>query len=817
MIEERIFTISISKAPSLTSTNWIKEELTWSQLLLRFSNSKQTGETIKEYSELCRTNKNKATRIKDVGGFVGGALDSTRRTKKTVVARSLITIDIDNPSENIIPQLKENVKGYTWAIYSTHKHTKESPRYRLVVPLKEDVPAQEYPVIAEKASRLLGANFMDMLDPSTFQAERLMFWPSHPKDATPVFESNEGALYDAKADVLNKAANEGNSADVELRVDISTGEVKESDIRSKIESIADPLKKPGIIGAFCRAYCPIDKAIMLFLDEVYIYSGINRRYNLIGADSTGGLVIYGEGRFAYSNHSNKDPACDGHLHNAFDLVRIHLFGNDEKAFKKMLEFAGKDKKTKKLMLEEEMSEFIPEPEPELPPFLVRTKRGIVINPNLLASYFKEGNIYFITRSGNGVKDISFWVYDKIYLLSSHHDIRNILSKYVEDETPGIVRTSAIDDAFKQTIYNAPVCDLNDFDSDENVVVFKNGIYHLDTGELTPHTPDYLGTIMLPTIWKPKEAEAMVFEKYLDDLTAGDEEKKLLLKEYMGVVLTNIPGYMYKKSLFLVGRGNSGKTQLLNLITMLVGEHNTANVDLQILEKRFGTSYIFMKRLVCSGDMSFAALPELKIFKQLVGGDTVFMEHKGAQGFFWMFRGLLWFNMNDTPSFGGDHGKHVFDRILLVKAPNSVPKEKQDKKLLSKMYRERNMIIPECLALAAKTVKRGYKFTIPKAMKTDLYEFEMDTSSVKRCAALNFERTGKLTKGMILYRFYLDFCVDNGIKNTCSQKQFVRELADFYGVLTEELIVHKRDGNYLDVANTAESKANMWQEVDEKEW
>ena len=67
------------------------------------------------------------------------------------------------------------------------------------------------------------------------------------------------------------------------------------------------------------------------------------------------MVIY-EGKFAYSHHAT-DPAC-GKLLNAFDIVRIHKFGEqDDKAeegtdsgklpsFKAMSDFAVSDEQVK---------------------------------------------------------------------------------------------------------------------------------------------------------------------------------------------------------------------------------------------------------------------------------------------------------------------------------------------------------------------------------------------------------------------------------------------------------------------------------------
>lgn len=123
---------------------------------------------------------------------------------------------------------------------------------------------------------------------------------------------------------------------------------------------ADPLCKEGVIGAFCRTYS-IEEAVFVFLSDVYQPSAMQGRYDYIPADSYAGVVIY-EGKFAYSHHAT-DPVC-GKLMNAFDMVRIHKFGElDVKAsedmeasklpfFKVMSEFVVKDERVKETIAAE---------------------------------------------------------------------------------------------------------------------------------------------------------------------------------------------------------------------------------------------------------------------------------------------------------------------------------------------------------------------------------------------------------------------------------------------------------------------------------
>ena len=89
----------------------------------------------------------------------------------------------------------------------------------------------------------------------------------------------------------------------------------------------DPTTKEGVIGAFCRVYTIYD-AIDKFLPGAYeSVAGSDDRMTFAGGSTAGGAIIYQEGTFLYSHHAT-DPTS-GKLCNAFDLVRLHLYGEED--------------------------------------------------------------------------------------------------------------------------------------------------------------------------------------------------------------------------------------------------------------------------------------------------------------------------------------------------------------------------------------------------------------------------------------------------------------------------------------------------------
>ncbi len=300
--------LAVATGRSRFEKEWKNKELPWSELVRKLSQTTRTRETLAEYGAMPKTEQDE---LKDVGAFVGGLLKGGRRTAQAVAWRQIITLDADFAS----PDLWDTfvlLNDYACAVYSTHKHQPERPRLRFVIPLARAVNPDEYQAVARKIAEGLG---MDYFDDTTYQPHRLMYWPSTSADAEFFFQLQDGPWLDPDR-VL---AQYQNWEDQSQWPESSRTREKR---KKTAEQQGDPLAKPGVVGAFCRTY-PIQDAIEKFLPDIYEACDVPGRYTYLPGSSAGGLVIY-ENRFAYSHHGT-DP-IGGQLVNAFDMVRLHKFG-----------------------------------------------------------------------------------------------------------------------------------------------------------------------------------------------------------------------------------------------------------------------------------------------------------------------------------------------------------------------------------------------------------------------------------------------------------------------------------------------------------
>lgn len=338
--------MKIAVGNSRMDKKWKNRDIAWDDFINAVRTTKHTTETVSEFRKMSRARQDS---IKDVGGFVGGALREGKRRNGSVLCRSLLTLDMDYAKPGTWDQI-ESIHDWRCCAYSTHKHTPDKPRLRLIIPLSREVTEDEYPALGRMVAKEIG---IDLFDDTTYEASRLMYWPSTPSDGEFVFREKDGEMLDPDV-YLTKYAD---WRDTSLwPVSSRQSEV----VRHQITRQVDPLTKDGVIGAFCRAYS-IEEAVEVFLPDIYEPSAMNGRFDYIPADSSAGLVVYDD-KFAFSHHAT-DPAC-GKLLNAFDLVRIHRFRDlDEKtaddtspgklpSFRAMSDLAVKDERVKEQFAEE---------------------------------------------------------------------------------------------------------------------------------------------------------------------------------------------------------------------------------------------------------------------------------------------------------------------------------------------------------------------------------------------------------------------------------------------------------------------------------
>lgn len=409
----------------------------------------------------------------------------------------------------------------------------------------------------------------------------------------------------------------------------------------------------------------------------------------------------------------------------------------------------------------------------------------VICPEL-AEYIHNNLHYFFIESTTDNKVLKYIYEDGYYKQITDTKLKSTIKKFIPKR---LIKSQLIDEVFKLLTTDddcyVTVAKLN---RDINIINFKDGLYHFDTGELTPHTPEYYSTIQINCnypreIKKPKTG---YFDNYINTLTSGNQSEIKLLLQFGGVSISNIPGYYMKAGLFLIGLSDTGKSKYIELVNNIVGEKNTTTIDFTDLEKPFHAIKLLGKRLASFADMSIMKTKSISRFKMITGGDTITDCFKGRDLVDFKFLGTLLFSGNEMPKWAYDKGEYIFKRMIFIEPKNVIPEEQQDKELLKKLLDEKEYIISLFLEGARQVIANGYKYDIPPSCLESRKKYRLDNDSVLSFINECMERVIRepertdLTTGQI-YELYVKWCKYNNNESE-SIKSFASIMKKHLGII-----------------------------------
>jgi len=535
----------ISTGKSRSDTKWRPQYLTWEEFTDRLKKPRRTAETVSQYWQ--SPDKDRG-RIKDGPGFVAGFVRDGRRKRQNIDSRSMVTLDADSAGPGFLDSAALALAGAAYAIYSTHSHRPGSAagKYRLIVPLDREATPDEYAAISRRIAAEVG---MENFDRTTFEAHRLMYFPSCSKDADPVYIEGRG-------DPLSADLVLGSYADWH-DVGQWPRHGQERQIKAASGPAADPASKQGVVGLFCRAY-GIEEGIDTFLAEVYAPGGIQGRYSYTGGESVNGLQVWPDQGLAYS-HQDSDPAATGHAYNIFDLVRVHKFGAMDENVKAlegaklpsylaMRAWAADLPEVKRLRLAELEADFDAAPVEAADPDA--WKAELVLNPKTALPWPTPKNIRLILENGEFAGALAYDVFKGVEILKK--DIPG-LRRASEDNAPCGQWRGCDDAILRQYLGERYGVKGREAIMDAFTTVTRKNAYH--------PIKDYLRGL----VWDGQErAETCL----IDYLGAEDTEytrqaaRKMLLA---AVCRIYAPGTKFDQMLVLIGPQECGKSEFLERI------------------------------------------------------------------------------------------------------------------------------------------------------------------------------------------------------------------------------------------------------------
>ena len=162
-----------------------------------------------------------------------------------------------------------------------------------------------------------------------------------------------------------------------------------------------------------------------------------------------------------------------------------------------------------------------------------------------------------------------------------------------------------------------------------IVAMTNGLLHVPTRVLHPHTPVFFNHHALPFAFDPKATAAPAWQRFLHDLWPDDDEAIASLQEVIGYLLT--ADTRQQKAFMVVGPKRGGKGTIGRVITGLLGAHNVAAPTLASLATNFGLSPLIGKPLALISDARLSTRADSKVVVErllsISGEDALTVDRK----------------------------------------------------------------------------------------------------------------------------------------------------------------------------------------------
>ena len=671
--------------------------------------------------------------------------------------QQLIAIDVDSSDNNIVTidetmdKLREKgIKPFGY--YESFHNTKEKPKFRVLFMLDE--PTQDEDKIEKSIETLIK---LTNADEACKNLGRIYFGTNGKIQEVKLLDLDARVSLDSLLSLYNDKDNiSSNNSSSENRNDNNTSNLKKLienfDLLSFIKDDCSNYNDCGNTVSF--EPCPICGH-----QGCFKYFKDSKKYKCFSTnDGTNGNII---DYIMATKKLERKQAVKYFIVNIMKMELQEPSKNYLDVVQSQVEDIGLDKNTIKNC-----------------PYI--NENGKISCP-LLAEFIRNNLDYIFVRNEASEGVLRYYYIDGYYKLMSDDEMNGLIKSLIPLE----LQSSKIYSEVRRLLYSdLKYIKMKELNADENIINFNNGILHLDTMELTPHSPNYFSSIRIPcnyveNVEKPK---TNYFDNYINDLTDGDEELKQLLLEIIGLTISNVKGYRTKKALFMVGKGDTGKSQIKIFLKNLLGEDNTSEIDLKQLEDKFGKSQLLDKRLVGSNDMGYITIPALTVFKQATGGDSIYMERKFKNGFSYTFNGFMWFCCNALPKFGGDKEDWVYNRILIIECNNVIPVEKQDRNLVKHLLEEKDYIVSLAIHALKRLISNNYVFDMPKKCLEANQKYQVDNNSflkfynecvIERIPGIAIK--DNCTKGKI-FEVYRAWCKDNN-KGFYESKSEVRRLLE----------------------------------------
>ena len=255
-----------------------------------------------------------------------------------------------------------------------------------------------------------------------------------------------------------------------------------------------------------------------------------------------------------------------------------------------------------------------------------------------------------------------------------------------------------------------------------IVACANGLLHLPTARLLPHTPSFFNHNALDFAYQPKAPEPSRWLKFLRQLWPTDDEAVEALQEFFGYCL--VGDTRQQKAFALIGPKRSGKGTIARVLTALIGPHNCVAPTLAGLGTNFGLAPLIGKRVAIISDARLSGRADQHAIAErllsITGEDGITIDRKYASAWTGQLQTRFLIVSNELFRLADASGALASRFILLILTESFYGRE--DQGLTAELLTELPSILNWATAGWARLAKFG-RFKQPTSAKEAMEQLE----------------------------------------------------------------------------------------------
>lgn len=658
--------------------------------------------------------------------FAPAKFKGTRNIANAMEATALV-LDYDskgdkkvNLDETIALWASKRILAY---VYTTHSHTDENHRFRVVIPLKEPIPKDMFSLLWSWAFAQ-DPNF----DKACKDISRMFFLPMHKKDAPYRKEFLEGDCVDWKTLDLEKYSKtkRNEAKEIKSNTNHTQTELKQY-IWNYISKLPESIEgNHGHKALACVAFILV-QGFGLSINEARPYF------------------------YQWNNEFATPPEDERQLkHKLSDAFNAPLKEGQKRGW------LNKNYKSKETILKDKKLDDLD--------FAIEFTN---LYPNY--KYDEKDNCW------------RKWVNTHWAICESREEIKDLITHIIRDTSP---TTPISAKKIESVLSIAQTKARATFQSkhSKELINFENGTFDLKSNKLNPHNETDFLTGVFPYSYDQEinKSKCKNIVKFLKETL---KEKRAIENFVTHIGLALMQDTSFYKAILLLGKPRSGKTTALALVNLICGSskddaYSFASASLfdRASEGNRARATWNDKPIVCIDELPVEALKNEETFKCMVAHSGVGMRQIYKEEITNnKFKPKLIFTTNDIPILQ-DSSKAMANRLFVFDCNEE--KKNTNKKLLDSFLSELGSFANLCLHYAREAIETG-DYPHPDYSQDRIEEISLLSNPLKLfikewCIEDPdfWESTGKL------FDAYGVFCSKQGV-SPYSKNRFSRELCNMH--------------------------------------